>query len=64
MYFKNLKTQLILKGIIADEDWDEMSEELSIDYIKDNYFSELKEFEILKDRMDMLIFLSFMLIFS
>ncbi len=47
-----LKTQLILKGIIAEEDWDEMSEELSIDYLKDNYFSELKEFEILKDRID------------
>ena len=45
-----LKTQLILKGIIADEDWNEMSEELSIDYIKDNYFSELKEFEILNER--------------
>jgi hypothetical protein len=47
-----LKTQLILKGIIAEEDWEEMSEELSIDYLKDNYFSELKEFEILKDRID------------
>ena len=47
-----LKTQLVLKGIIADEDWEEMSEELSVDYIKDNYFSELKEFEILNERIN------------
>ena len=54
IFLDALRTQLLLKGIVADEDWDEMKEEISVDYLKDNYFSELKEFEILKDRMDML----------
>ena len=30
-----------------------MKEDISINYVKDNYFSELKEFEVLKDRLDM-----------
>ena len=34
-----LRTQLLLKGIITDDDWDNMGEEISIDYIKDNYFT-------------------------
>jgi hypothetical protein len=47
-----LRTQLLLKGIITDEDWDNMGEEISVDYIKDNYFTELKEFEVLRDRVE------------
>ena len=47
-----LRTQLLLKGIITDDDWDNMGEEISIDYIKDNYFTELKEFEVLRDRVE------------
>tara|TARA_R100000234_G_scaffold113778_1_gene88452 strand:+ start:11154 stop:12788 length:1635 start_codon:yes stop_codon:yes gene_type:complete len=54
VFLDSLRTQLLLKGIIAEDDWEEMKEEISIDYMKDNYFSELKEFEILRDRMDML----------
>ena len=49
-----LKTQLILKGIIIEEDWDELSEDISIDFMQDNYFSELKEFEVLRDRFEIL----------
>ena len=47
-----LRTQLLLKCIITDDDWDNMGEEISIDYIKDNYFTELKEFEVLRDRVE------------
>ena len=53
VFLQALKTQLMLKGIIAEEDWDIMKEDISINYVKDNYFSELKEFEVLKDRLDM-----------
>mgnify|MGYP003114243862 FL=1 len=53
VFLDALETQLILKGIIAEEDWDSMKEDISIDYVKDNYFAELKEFEIMKDRVDM-----------
>jgi len=53
IFLDALETQLILKGIIAEEDWDSMKEDISIDYVKDNYFAELKEFEIMKDRVDM-----------
>jgi hypothetical protein len=49
-----LKTQLILKGIIHDSDWDEMKEDIIIDFQRDNYFSELKEFEVMRDRLDMM----------
>ena len=48
-----LKTQLILKGIIVEDDWDLMREDITINFMQDNYFSELKEFEIMKERIDM-----------
>ena len=49
-----LRIQLILKGIISESDWEKIAENISIDFIEDNYFSELKENEILKERIDML----------
>ena len=47
-----LKTQLILKGILTLEDWEEMKEHVQFDYIADNYFTELKEIEIRNERMN------------
>jgi hypothetical protein len=47
-----LKTQLILKGVIEESDWDNMKEEINISFLKDNYFAELKEFEVMRDRFD------------
>ena len=49
-----LKTQLVLKGIINEDDWPGISENIFIDFLKDNYFAELKEFEIMRDRFDMM----------
>jgi hypothetical protein len=46
-----LKTQLILKGVIAEEDWGTIQANLSYDFISDGHFSELKESEMLKDRI-------------
>jgi len=54
VFLTALKTQLILKGIINEDDWPMISENIFVDYQKDNYFAELKEFEILRDRFDMM----------
>ena len=47
-----LKTQLILKGVITPEDWDLIKEGITYDFIEDNHFSELKDLEILGERID------------
>ena len=47
-----LKTQLILKGIVSIEEWEDMKEHIQYDYIADNYFTELKEIEIRNERMN------------
>ena len=49
-----LKTQLLLKGVIASEDWDNMKEHIQYDFLKDGHFAELKEAELLRDRIDAL----------
>ena len=53
-----LRIQLILKGIISQSEWEEVAEDISINFLEDNYFAELKENEILKERIDMLDSLS------
>ena len=47
-----LKTQLILKGIMTLEEWEDMKEHIQFDFIADNYFTELKEIEIRNERMN------------
>jgi len=54
LFIDILRVQLILKGIITADDWSAISENCSIDYIEDNFFSELKDFEIMKERIGML----------
>jgi hypothetical protein len=49
-----LKTQLLLKGIITKDDWKTWKETITFDYIEDNYFSELKQSEMIRERFDML----------
>ena len=46
-----LEKQLILKGVIASEDWPALRREMRFDYITDNHFSELKEIEIMRERL-------------
>ena len=48
-----MKTQLVLKGIISIEEWEDMSEHIQYDFVADNYFSELKEKEILTERLNL-----------
>ena len=54
IFIQALKVQLILKGVIEPKDWANIEESINVDFIEDNYFSELKEFEILRERLEML----------
>jgi hypothetical protein len=46
-----LKKQLMLKGIITEEDWNAWKDDIIIDYIRDNHFTELKDAELLRERL-------------
>ena len=46
-----LRTQLILKQIIAEEDWPMIRDNIFYDFLQDGHFAELKNAEMLKDRI-------------
>ena len=52
MFSDMLKTQLLLKNVITPEDWEVMSEHIQYDFLYDNHFSELKESELLNERLN------------
>ena len=49
-----LKTQLLLKGVIAAEDWPKLQEHIQYDFLQDGHFAELKDAELLNDRIQAL----------
>ena len=49
-----LRTQLILTGVIAEEEWDKIKEHIQYDFLQDGHFAELRDAEILRERLDML----------
>jgi hypothetical protein len=49
-----LRTQLILKNIIAEEDWEGISDHIQYDFLYDNQFAELKESELINNRLSTL----------
>ena len=49
-----LKTQLILKSVITPEDWDEMKEHIQYDYLYDNHFTELKNLEMMTEKLNVI----------
>lgn len=51
LFLELLRVQLVMKGIIKDSEWDEIEDRLAFKFAKDSHFSELKESEILKDRL-------------
>ena len=51
MFNDMLKTQLILKNIVTPEDWDVISEHIQYDFLYDNQFAELKETEMMNERL-------------
>ena len=53
LFTKLLQRQLILKGVVTLEEWPDFARSIRYDYAIDNYFAELKETEILRDRAQM-----------
>ena len=54
LFDQALKTQCVLKGICTEAEWKEFKEHIHYDYIKDNNFSELKEAELMRERLSLL----------
>ena len=54
LFYEILKKQLILKNIITEEDWNSWKHDLNVDYLRDNHFSELKEAELLREKVQTL----------
>ena len=54
MFNDMLKTQLLLKNIVTPEDWNKMSEHIQYDFLYDNHFSELKETELMNERLNLM----------
>ena len=54
MFFIILEKQLLLKGIMTKQEWNEIKDKIYFDYIEDNHFSELKEAEIIQNRLTVL----------
>lgn len=51
LFTEILGKQLILKGIITEDDWDEFRAKIGFDFARDNYAAELKDTEILNERL-------------
>jgi len=54
LFTKSLEKQLLLKGILTAEDWKQVQNKIKYNYARDNFFSELKDLEIEKERLGVL----------
>ena len=55
LFLDMLKTQLILKNIVTPEDWDKMTEHIQFDFLYDNHFAELKDHELMTERLNIMV---------
>lgn len=49
-----LKTQVLLKGLMSEEDWHRISQDIAFTFNQDSYFTELKRNDILRERLDII----------
>jgi len=54
LFYDILKKQLILKGVIAEEDWNGIKNDIVLDFVRDNHFTELKDAELLREKLQTL----------
>jgi polyhydroxyalkanoate synthesis regulator phasin len=54
LFDRCLEKQLILKGVIAPDEWKEIQDKIRYDFMKDNFFEELKQAEILREKISTL----------
>ena len=52
LFYKVLEKQLVLTGVIADEEWEKIKNKIHFNFQQDNYFAELKDQEIIRERMN------------
>ncbi len=55
LFYDLLRTQLILKNIVTPEDFDKMAEHIQFDYQYDNHFAELKDHELMTERLNIMV---------
>ena len=55
LFYDLLRTQLILKNIVTPEDFDKMSEHIQFDFKYDNHFAELKDHELMTERLNIMV---------
>ena len=54
LFLDILRTQLLLKGVMNDEDWYNIKQHIQFDFLKDGHFAELKHAELLEGRLNTL----------
>ena len=54
LFDQAMRVQVVLKGICTAEEWDMMKENIYYDFIKDNNFTELKDAELMTNRLGLL----------
>ena len=54
LFYDILKKQLILKGVINEEDWNGIKNDIVLDFVRDNHFTELKDAELLREKLQTL----------
>lgn len=54
LFTEILKKQLIMKQVITEEDWNSWQQDIVIDYVRDNHFTELKDAELIQNRLQTL----------
>jgi len=54
LFLDLLRTQVILKGIMSEEDWNRISQDITFKFNNDSYFTELKNNDILRERLDII----------
>ena len=54
LFLNCLRVQLITKGIMTEDDWNSIVQDIDFQFVKDSYFTELKDSEILKERLEAL----------
>ena len=54
LFMNSLRVQVILKGIMSEEEFYKINQDVRFDYVSDSFFEESKEYEIIKERLDVL----------
>ena len=54
LFTKVLEKQLVLKGVMSLEEWHQMSQSIKYDFVEDNHFAELKNSEMMRERLQLL----------